>query len=156
MLKPNDAEKLAKALFRLTVPTDKGNRIIRAVRYFNSVYVTDAYVCARLHCDDPYEADMIVDRVVELQGAYVTTHTSVSLTDKAPTKETLEKLFTVKASDRHDATLGIKLLEKLLAIAKCISPRVNLECHGNETPTAFYTFGDGLRLDAIQMPVRER
>lgn len=156
MLKPNDVEKLAKALFRLTVPTDKGHRIIRAVRYFNSVYATDTYVCVRLHCDDPYEADVIVDRVVELQGAYVATHKSVWLTDKAITKETYEQLFTGKGSDRHDATLGIKLLEKLLAVAKCISPCVNLECHGNETPTVLYTFGDGLRLDAIQMPARDR
>lgn len=156
MLKPNDAEKLAKALFRLTVPTDKGTRVIRAVRYDKAVYVTDTYVCARLHCDDPYDADLLVARVVELQGAYVTTHKSVSLTDKAPSKEAYEKLFTVKDSDRHDATLGIKLLEKLLAVAKCISSRVNIECHGNATPTALYTFGDGLRLDAIQMPIRER
>ena len=156
MLKPTDREKLAKALFRLTLPTEAGNRIIRAVQYDKTVYVTDTYACVRLTCDDSYDIETLVDRVVELQDAYAMTHKRVVLTDKAPTRESFETIFNRKLSDRHDATLGIKLLEKVLAVAKCVSSRVNLECRGTDTPTGFYTIGDGLRMDAIQMPVRER
>lgn len=156
MLKPNDAEKLAKALFRLTVPSPgKGKHIIRAACYDNRIYVTDAYVCARLTCERPYDAEALANRVAELQGAYTMVHKNVPVVGII-SKEAIEEVFTPNPSDRHDATLAIKLLDKVISVAKCISPCVNLECHGNEAPTALYTFGDGLRLDAIQMPVRER
>lgn len=156
MLKPTDREKLAKALFRLTLPTVAGNRIIRAVQYDKTVYVTDSYACVRLTCDDSYDTEKIVDRVVELQEGYAMVHKRVVLTDKVPTRESFETIFNRKPSDRHDATLNIKLLEKVLSVAKCISSLVNLECHGTDVPTALYTVGDGLRVDATQMPVRER
>lgn len=156
MLKPNDAEKLAKALFRLTVPAPEyAKHIIRAVPCDKQIYVTDGYVCARITCEDPDDADMLANRVFELQDAYTMEHKDVPAVGIL-SKEAIEKSFTLKPSERHDATLAIKLLEKVLAVAKRIAPYANLECHGDGEPMVFFTVGKGLRMDAVQMPVRAR